>query len=651
MCGIAALINFSSSGSGWNGRGLIESMASAMIHRGPDDGGIWESADSRVCLGHRRLSVVELSAAGHQPMQSFGGRSVLVFNGEIYNAGELRLKLQSEGAVFRGGSDTEVMLAACERWGIAEALRVAVGMFALAWWDNSARRLHLARDRMGEKPLFYGVKNDCLIAASELKAIRSVPGLDLDIDRDALALFLRHAYVPTPYSIYRGIGKLPPGTFLTIDPMALPNLPAPVPYWSLSDVAVLGLARPFAGSAEDASHELEALLRHAIKGQMIADVPLGAFLSGGIDSSTIVALMQAQSSRPVRTFTIGSEEAAYNEADYARAVARYLGTEHTELVVTASEARAVIPRLPILFDEPFGDSSQIPMFLVSKLARQSVTVGLSGDGGDELFGGYNRYPIGRQLWSRVGWVPRPLRALAATILRSFSPGSWDAIAAPIQAMLPRRLRQGTVGDKVHKLAGVLGARSPDHLYRALASFWNDPEQLVIGSREPVTRLTDGSGNVVDDFTERMMLLDQLAYLPDDILVKVDRAAMGVSLETRIPFLDHRVVEFAWRLPLAYKLRNGRGKLVVREVLSRHVPTHLVDRPKAGFGIPIGDWLRGPLREWGESLLAEERLRREGYLEPGPIRAIWNEHLAGRRPWQYHLWSVLMFQAWLGEQRT
>lgn len=650
MCGLTAFVSNSVGRTADDLHGIATAMADSLVHRGPDDGGLWVDAAAGIALGHRRLAVVDISASGHQPMRSADDRSVLVFNGEIYNAADLRAELQAQGDAFRGSSDTEVMLAACVRWGIGEALRRAVGMFALVWWDGASRRLHLARDRMGEKPLYYGIVNGCLVVASELKALRAVPGFVPEVDRDALALFLRHAYVPTPHAIYRGIRKLTPGTVLTIDPAALPTLPEPVAYWSVSEMAVRGLAQPFTGSAGDAAQELEALLRRAIAGQMIADVPLGAFLSGGIDSSTVVALMQAQSSRPVRTFTIGSEEAAYNEADYARAVARYLGTEHTELVVTAAEARAVIPRLPTLFDEPFGDSSQIPMFLVSQLARRSVTVSLSGDGGDELFGGYNRYPIGRQLWRRVGWVPRPLRALAAGALRCLSPGSWDAIAGPMQVLLPRRMRQGTVGDKVHKLAGVLGARSPDHLYRALASFWTDPEQLVIGSHEPGTRLTDGSGEVVGDFTERMMLLDQLTYLPDDILVKVDRAAMGVSLETRAPFLDHRVVEFAWRLPLAYKLRNGRGKLVVREVLNRHVPAHLVERPKAGFGIPIGDWLRGPLREWAESLLAEDRLRREGYLEPAPIRAMWHEHLAGRRPWQYHLWSVLMFQAWLEAQR-
>lgn len=654
MCGITGFLGFPAEASAGD---VLRSMAAAIAHRGPDDDGYWLDAENEVALGHRRLSIVDLSPNGHQPMVSADGRFVIAFNGEIYDFREVRSELEACGLAppWRGHSDTEVVLAAISAWGVERALQRFTGMFALALWDRAARKLVLARDRIGEKPLYYGWAGRTFFFGSELKALRRWPRWQPEIDRGSIALLMRHDYVPAPYSIYRGVFKLVPGTYLEVSlddarrgPGSDPREPLPSRvYWSLRDTVRSAAGERFAGTDHEAADELERLLRLSIGRQMVADVPLGAFLSGGVDSSTVVALMQAQSNAPIRTFTIGFHEDSYDEAVHARAVARHLGTDHTELYVTPAEAMSVVPDLPALYDEPFADPSQIPTHLVSRMARSHVTVSLSGDAGDELFGGYNRYFIGRRLWDRIGRIPGGLRRAASRGLTALPPETWDGFFARIGPVLPRAARQRNPGDKLHKLAEILDAAGSEDFYRGLVSHWRKPASLVLGSREPRTILDlPGQWPPLDDFTERMMFLDSVSYLPDDILVKVDRAAMGVSLETRVPLLDQRIVEFAWRLPLAMKVRNGTGKWLLRQVLYRHVPRELIERPKMGFGVPIDRWLRGPMREWAESLLDERRLRSEGWFDPGQVRAAWADHLSGRRNWQYHLWDVLMFQAWL-----
>lgn len=651
MCGIAGVL---SSGAGCPGKewqAVLRDMGQAIAHRGPDDTGIWADIDTGVGLVHRRLSILDLSAAGHQPMVSPSGRYVIVFNGEIYNHLDLRgllRGLRNAGQEWRGHSDTETLLAGFDAWGIAGTVERAIGMFAFAVWDKANRTLTVGRDRLGEKPLYYGWQGDTFLFGSELKALKAHPAFRAGIDRNALALMMRHNAIPAPYSIYQGISKLLPGALLTV---SLQNRDAqPQRYWDARKVVASGLAQPFTGSPDDAVEELDRLLRDAVARQMMADVPLGAFLSGGVDSSAIVALMQAQSSRPVRTFTIGFHEAGYNEAEHAKAVAKHLGTDHTELYVTPQQALDVIPRLPTLYDEPFSDSSQIPTFLVSQLTRQHVTVSLSGDAGDELFGGYNRYVLGQRLWNKLSRLPVGIRTILARMMTGVSTQGWNRLLGPVQTLLPAGLAQSNIGDKLHKGAGVMSARAPADLYRLLVSHWPQPAELVPGATEYPTALTrTGLQPKTDHFVHQMMALDLLTYLPDDILVKVDRAAMGVSLETRVPLLDHRVVEFAWHLPLDYKLRDGVGKWPLRQVLFRYVPKELIERPKMGFGVPIDSWLRGPLRDWAESLLTESRLREEGSFNPAPIRQKWAEHLSAKRNWQYPLWDVLMFQAWLEEE--
>ncbi len=650
MCGITGFYDANRQRPTQEMGGIVQSMSHALYHRGPDDSGIWIDADNGIALGHRRLAIIDISPEGHQPMVSANGRYAIAFNGEIYNFLELRRELERLGHRFRGHSDTEVMLAGFSEWGLYPALKRFNGMFAFALWDSKERVLHLGRDRLGEKPLYYGCFGQTFLFASELKALKTHPAFQAQINRDALALFLRYNCVPAPYSIYQGIFKLPPGTVLTWN--GKETHPTPVPYWSAKEVAQLGTAQPWLGSESEAITQLEALLRDAIQLRMVADVPLGAFLSGGIDSSTVVALMQAQSSQPVKTFTIGFYEDAYNEAQYAKAVAQHLGTDHTELYVTPEEALAVIPKLPSLYDEPFSDDSQIPTFLVSQLARQHVTVSLSGDGGDELFGGYNRYFWGRRIWQKIGWLPQRLRQTAAHTLTWLSPQAWDRGFTQLGAFLPTQFKVPTPGDDLHKLAGILAVPNPEAMYTDLVSHWKDPEAIVIGGVEAVTALSDRKNWArLPDFTQRMMYLDAITYLPDDILVKVDRASMGVSLEARVPYLDHRVVELAWRMPLSLKIRGLQGKWLLRQVLYRYVPQSLIERPKAGFGMPIERWLRGPLRDWAESLLDERRLRDEGFFHPQPIRQKWVEHLSGERNWQYDLWDVLMFQAWLEESHV
>jgi asparagine synthase (glutamine-hydrolysing) len=625
-------------------------MADTLAHRGPDDSGVWLDESAGVALAHRRLSIIDLSPAGAQPMLSPSGRFVIVFNGEIYNYVELRQELEGTSRKWRGHSDTEVLLAGFEAWGVGPTLEKVIGMFAFAAWDRHEHALVLARDPVGEKPMYYGWLGNVFAFGSELKALRAHPEFDADVDRGALALFLRHNYVPAPYSIYRGIHKLLPGTYLTL--AAGRREPTITPYWSARLVSEAGTAAPLDLSDEEATSALDTLLRDAVGKQMMADVPLGAFLSGGIDSSTVVALMQAQSSRPVKTFTVGFFEAAYDEARHAASVARHLGTDHTELYVTAEQAQAVIPRLPRMYDEPFADSSQIPTFLIAQLARRHVTVALSGDAGDELFGGYNRYFWATELWRRMRRVPHASRVGAARLITSISPSTWSRVFDVGGAFVPGRYRYANAGDRLHKLADLLAAQRPESIYLQLVSHWSSPESVVIDSVEPATALTDREGWArLPDFERRMMYLDLVTYLPDDILVKVDRAAMSVSLETRVPLLDRRVVRFAWQLPLHQKIRDGHGKWLLRQVLHRYVPRSLMERPKMGFGVPIDAWLRGPLRDWAEALLDEGRLTSEGYLRPASIRTKWSEHLSGRRNWAYGLWNVLMFQAWLEQSRT
>lgn len=622
---------------------MLGRMGEAIMHRGPDNSGVWVDVDAGIGLSHRRLSILDLSPAGHQPMTSVSGRYVIAFNGEIYNHLDLRRQLGDRA--WRGHSDTETLLAGFELWGTEQTLQCAVGMFAIALWDRNTRTLILARDRMGEKPLYYGWQDEVFLFGSELKALKQHPIFKGEIDRESLALYLRYSYIPMPHSIYRGIYKLAPGTLLRVH-VNDRQLSDPIPFWSLKDIAKHGQNEPFQGSDEEAVASLEVKLLDAVRLQQIADVPLGAFLSGGIDSSTIVALMQAQSSRPVRTFTIGFQEAGYNEAENAKAVARHLGTDHTELYVTPAQAQSVIPHLATLYDEPFGDSSQIPTYLVSQMAREHVTVSLSGDAGDELFGGYNRYA-----WAtRILQHPIFLRKLVAEGLSALSPSAWNRLSIALGPALPKSMRFVSPGDKLHKFASILGAESQETIYRSLVSTWPAPETVVLGSNKFETFLgASSTWTDMSEFEHRMMYLDAMNYLPDDILTKVDRAAMGVSLETRVPFLDHRVVEFAWQLPLSMKIRQGQGKWILRQVLYKYVPKELIERPKMGFGVPIDAWLRGPLRDWAENLLNEPRLKQEGYFNAALVRQKWAEHLTCTRNWQQQIWAVLMFQAWLDEQ--
>lgn len=642
MCGLTGFLQADGSGEA----ALIQQarrMTDSICHRGPDDEGIWADEETGAVLGFRRLAILDLSPTGHQPMTSANGRFVIIFNGEIYNYRDLRAELEAKGIGFRGSSDTEVILAGAVEWGMEAVIPKLWGMFALALWDRQERVLLLARDRLGKKPMYYTQTRSAFLFGSELKALRAHPSFEAEVDREALTAYLRFGYVPTPQTIYKGVNKLPAGAYALVRPGQLPAIHT---YWSAREAAEYGLDHRLNISEEEAVENLDHLLRDSVARRMIADVPLGALLSGGIDSSAVTALMQAQSNRPVKTYTIGFKVQDFNEAEMAKAIAAHLGTEHTELYVTEDEARAVIPRLPDLYDEPFADSSQIPVYLVSQLARQHVTVALSGDGGDELFAGYTRYLWAESIWRRLSGWPGWVRTAAARAIESVSPLTLDKLYEAAEPVVPKQLRQVHPGEKLTKFAGLLSAESQDTLYRDLVSWWKEPEMVVVGGHEsngPLDHISIPKSFA--NFTERMMVWDILTYLPDDILVKVDRASMGVSLEARAPLLDHRLVEWAWQLPLNFKLRNGQGKWLVRQVLYRYVPAALVERPKQGFGVPIDNWLRGPLRDWAEGLLAEERLARDGFFNPKPIRALWQAHLAGSRNEPHDLWAILMFQAW------
>ena len=647
MCGITGFWNTSGDFESGRIQAIVKEMSKSLFHRGPDDFGQWIDEERGLGLGHRRLSIIDLSPEGHQPMKSRDGRYVIVLNGEIYNFLELRQQLISLGHKFRGHSDTEVMLASIVQWGLERSLQIFNGMFAFALWDRQEHLLHFGRDRLGQKPLYYGWQDSTLLFASELKAFKVHPHFKKELDRNVLASYFRHRYIPAPYSIYKDIYKLPPGTFLTWD--GTTNRPQPHQYWSIEEVAKSGMANPFTGTTEEAINQLEQLLKDAVALTMVADVPLGGFLSGGIDSSIIVSLMQAQSNQPVKTFTIGFEEAEFNEAIYAKEIAKHLGTEHTELYVTPQQALDVIPQLPRLYDEPFSDPSEIPTFLLSKLTRQNVVVSLSGDAGDELFGGYDSYFLSSKIWQKFGWIPTELRYALANSLTNLSPQSWDNLLTPFAMVLPSRLKDYSPGDQLHKLAEVLKVASFIEMYAHIMSYSQDTESLVLNSSEPAIGLLN-TKNILksEDLMSQMMYSDTITYLPDDILVKVDRASMGASLESRIPLLDHRVVEFAWRLPISMKVQNGQGKYILRQILDKYVPKHLIERPKMGFAVPIDSWIRGPLRDWAEDLLAPEQLREQGFLNEALVRQKWDEHLSGVRDWKYHLWSILMFQAWLKE---
>lgn len=681
MCGISGLLSESIRSDDVLQQ-LVGDMASKIEHRGPDDSDVWASSSEGVAFGHRRLSIIDLSPAGRQPMLSRSGRFVIAFNGEIYNHLELRKELEErhsfgkEGMKWRGHSDTETLLAAFESWGIEDTLNKTIGMFAIALWDSEKSMLYLIRDRYGEKPLYYGWvgvgKDRAFIFGSELKALSAFPGFDNKVCRKALSQYMRFAYVPAPRSIYKNIYKLEAGSILTVngsDCFSAPSGPLSpskshgslslIRWWSLSDV-VKNSARNKIYSENDAINSVEKSISESVRLQSLADVPLGAFLSGGVDSSAIVALMQEQASRPIKTFTVGFEDTGYDESTYASAVAKHIGTDHTEVLVSETEVQSVIPLLPTMYDEPFADTSQIPTYLVCNAAKKHVTVALSGDAGDELFGGYNRYFWGPRIWAKLAQLPYPLRQALGAAIRALPKAGWDSITKQINFLLPGASVIVQAGDKAHKLAESLhGAHNLDDLYRNLISEWQDPAKVVRNDNNDL--MIDSPSVPSEVFLENifsdevnnplsMMYKDSMTYLPDDILCKVDRAAMSTSLETRVPFLDYRLTELAWRLPLSMKIRDGKGKWILRQVLYKYVPQELVDRPKAGFTIPLAHWLRGPLRTWAESLLDESRLREEGYFYPTPIRKKWAEHLKGRHDHTSSLWTVLMFQDWLASTK-
>ena len=647
MCGIAGLFDPRHTVDPDELLRRAEAMATTLGHRGPDAEGRWSDPGGGVALGHRRLAVVELGPEGAQPMASPDGRWVVVYNGELYNHPALRKRLAAEGVTFRGGSDTEVLVAAVQQWGLEGALDSFEGMFALALWDRERRQLHLVRDRFGEKPLYYGWVGGSLAFASELKAIAVVPGFRGDIDRDAVALYLRHNCVPAPHTIYRTVSKLRPGHLVTFDAgTGTGSRPPAAEYWSARQVVEAARSNPLEAPVSAMTDRLESALSASVEARMVADVPVGAFLSGGIDSSVVVALMQRHSARPVRTFTVGFTDRSFDESTEAAEVARHLGTEHTPLLATESDALDVIPRLADIWDEPFGDVSQIPMHLVSRLARSQVTVSLSGDGGDELFAGYNRHAWLDRLWRRSSVLPDPVRRTAGAALGLVPPGAVDGLARAA-ARLPGGPQVRNPAFKVSKVAKVLSSASPEDAYLSLVSYWDGAEAMVVGagpSASVASRPSDWPA--LDGITEQMLWLDLVGYLPDDILTKLDRAAMATSLETRVPFLDRDVFELAWRLPMSVKIHEGTTKWLLRQVLYRHVPRELIERPKMGFGFPIGSMLRGPLRPWAEDLLDERRLRLQGLLDPVPVRLAWERHLQGRRDLGHELWAVLALQAWI-----
>lgn len=638
MCGFAGFISFSRDNDN-SLQHLIEEMNNTLYSRGPDSSGVYTDSDNGLALGHRRLSIQDLSPAGQQPMVSSSGRYVLVFNGEIYNHMDLRAQVAFND--WRGRSDTETLLACIEEWGLLKTLNKITGMFAIALWDKKNKKITLTRDRLGEKPLYYGTYGNVLIFGSELKALKKHPSFRREISRDALSLYMRHSYIPAPYSIYKNTFKLLPGKYIEFDQVLVGK---EFEYWSANEIVNNSGQVKFQGKPEDAVKKLDYLLGESVKKQILSDVPLGAFLSGGIDSTAIVSLMQANTKSKVKTFTIGFDDKSYNEAKHAKAIATHLSTDHTELYVSAKDSMDVIPELPHLYDEPFADSSQIPTYLVSKLAREHVTVALSGDGGDELFAGYNRHRLASTMWPKVNKLPIIARRSFSKSLYCFTPTQLDKL----NKVLPDSMRMRQLGDKLHKVANVLSAKNDLSLYKGLVSQFDYPEKIVKGVKS-ISILEDI--RLSDDLstTEKMMAWDTLTYMPDDILVKVDRAAMGTSLETRVPMLDHSVVEFAWSLPLEIKLKDGITKWPLRELLYKYVPKELIERPKMGFALPLDTWLRGPLKDWADQMLDPKRIAEDGYFYEGEVSRLWDEHLSGRSNNVPKLWCILMFNSWLDNQ--
>ena len=641
MCGIAGYVAFNRDQSAETLTSLATQQGNAIVHRGPDSGDVYIDESLGVALAHRRLAIIDLSEAGYQPMQSADGSAVIVYNGEIYNAADTRAELQKRGVKFRGHSDTEVLLEACVMFGVERAIERFVGMFAFAFFDKTNQRLTLVRDRLGIKPLFYTFADNHLIFGSELKAVRAHPHCPTDLDFDGIAAYFRYQYIPTPHSVYRAVKKLPQGSILEIDLNSPGERPQPKPFWSFHEKAIAGFQNQLEASDKHIIDEFDALLRDAVTRRMIADVPLGVFLSGGVDSSTVVALMQEASTTPVKTFSIGFDEGQYNEAKYAAEIAKHLGTEHTELYVSPQQALDVIPNLTEMYDEPYADSSQIPTFLVSQMTREHVTVALSGDGGDELFAGYNRYPTAEQVANKITRIPMPIRRSLAAIWQAIPANVWDSLFK----VIPASRRPMYAGDKVHKFAQAF-TYDADDFYKRLISIWNHPEEIAAQGSEASTLLSDSVlHESLPGLLERMQYWDTMMYMPDDILTKVDRASMAVSLEVRVPIIDHRVVEFAWRLPRHFKVRDGVSKWILREVLYRRVPRELIERPKMGFAVPIDQWFRGPLKQWAGDLLSRDAINRYGLMKAAPIERIWTEHLSGNRNWAALLWNVIMLQSW------
>jgi asparagine synthase (glutamine-hydrolysing) len=650
MCGICGFYSKSS----FKSDEIIKKMNLSIHHRGPDDSGIWQDGNAGIVFGHQRLSIIDPTPAGKQPMHSSSGRLILTYNGEIYNHLEIRSELQEikSNIKWHSNTDTETLVEALDFWGIEVTLKKLVGMFAFAVWDRKLRSLTLVRDRMGEKPIYFGWQGigdkPVFLFGSELKALKVHPEFRGNINNDAIALQLRHNCIPAPYSIYKDIFKLLPGHYLQLKENDLVKklLPNPKPYWSLVEVATQGVNKLKSLSANDIEKELEQLLKISIKQQMMSDVPLGVFLSGGVDSSTVVALMQAQSNQPIKTFTIGFNEQEYNEAKYAKEVAKYLGTDHTELYVSAEQAMAVIPKLSLIYDEPFSDSSQIPTFLVSQLAKKKVTVALTGDGGDEVFCGYNRYILSKNLWNKLTLISLPLRKILASGIKSINSQSWNKFLK----ILPSFNQYTNLADKVYKVTSALESKTLFDLYYKLISNWQNPNGILLDGKEPRTFLTNYESELTKlDGQQQMMLLDSMTYLPDDILVKTDRAAMATSLETRAPFLNHKLLEYAWQIPQPLKLKKTQSKWILRQILYKYIPKKLVERPKVGFGVPIDSWLRGPLKDWAQALLDKTKLRNQGFFNPDSISIKWTEHLSGKKNWQYEIWSILMFQEWLSKK--
>jgi len=645
MCGIAGFISpfFNN-----NFEKAVSSMLNKIEHRGPDDEGIWFDSNYGIALGHRRLSIVDLSSAGHQPMISQCKKYYIVFNGEIYNHNFLREELP-DSIKWKGHSDTETLINAISYWGLKKSLEKLVGMFAFAVWNIDEKKLILARDRLGEKPLYFGFRGETMLFASELKAIEAFPADPLSIDRISLEKYLIYGYVPSPNTIYEGIYKLPPGNFLelSLDDIKKRSLPNFSQYWSFDSITTRQLSDPFSGSTMKAIDHLENLLKISISGQLLGDVPIGAFLSGGIDSSTVVAIMQSQSRKPINTFTIGFEELKYDESKSAKAISSHLGTNHFEFFLTPKDALNSIPRLSEIYDEPFSDVSQIPTFLISKFASNKVKVCLSGDGGDELFCGYYRHIAGPIIYKILKNIPLPLRKGIATFIKFFPPSSWDRFYYCMESILPKFLRINFPGLKIYKISELINCKNLYEIYLSLISSWSDTKNLISNSQYLKENLKDNQFNFRDKESHQMMMyLDSINYLPNDILVKVDRAAMSSSLETRMPLLDHRLVEFAWSIPFEYKVQNKRTKWLLREVLKRYLPDYLVEKPKTGFSVPIAEWLRGPLKNWANDLLDEKLITSQEYFSFEPIKLKWQQHLSGNFDYSRELWTILMFQAWL-----